>query len=72
MTSCTCADVADFTHRSVKMFPLNIWSEYRNLVKKIISFVDDINNMLTKFPRSWMGTPSNDGYAETIVMIPLL
>ena len=52
--SCACPDVSDFRHKYVKMFLLNIWSEYQNLVKKFQAFFEDINNMQTEFPRSGM------------------
>ena len=39
ITSCTCVDVSDFKHRVVKMFLLNIWSEYQKLVYKFQVFL---------------------------------
>ena len=39
ITSCTCVDVSDFKHSVVKIFLLNIWSEYQKLVYKFQVFL---------------------------------
>ena len=39
ITNCAFADVLDFEHRDVRMFLLNIWLDYQNLVEKFQAFV---------------------------------
>lgn len=35
MASCICANISNFKHKGVKMFPLNLKLECRNLMKKL-------------------------------------